>query len=109
MSMVVDEPDGRGRLLAKGAPEEILRRCTTFEAEGETFPCPPGFAQDLREECDALSAEGFRVLAVAYRVVSPKPAYGKEAECDPVLLASVAFLDPPKETAAPAPAELPPH
>jgi Mg2+-importing ATPase len=109
MSIVVDEPDGRRRLLAKGAPEEILRRCTTFEAEGETFPCPPGFAQDLREECDALSADGFRVLAVAYRVVSPKPAYGKEDECDLVLLGYVAFLDPPKETAAPAIAALRDH
>jgi Mg2+-importing ATPase len=109
MSIVVDEPDGRRRLLAKGAPEEILRRCTTFEAEGETFPCPPGFAQDLREECDALSGEGFRVLAVAYRVVSPKPAYGKEDECDLVLLGYVAFLDPPKETAAPALAALRDH
>jgi P-type Mg2+ transporter len=109
MSIVVDEPDGRRRLLAKGAPEEILRRCTTFEAEGETFPCPPGFAQDLREECDALSADGFRVLGVAYRVVPPKPAYGKEDECDLVLLGYVAFLDPPKETAAPAIAALRDH
>jgi Mg2+-importing ATPase len=109
MSIVVDEPDGRRRLLAKGAPEEILRRCTRFEAEGETFPCPPGFAQDLREECDALSGEGFRVLGVAYRVVPPKPAYGKEDECDLVLLGYVAFLDPPKETAAPALAALRDH
>jgi Mg2+-importing ATPase len=109
MSIVVDEPDGRRRLLAKGAPEEILRRCGTFEAEGETFPCPPGFAEDLREECDALSADGFRVLGVAHRVVPPKPAYGKEDECDLVLLGYVAFLDPPKETAAPAIAALRDH
>jgi Mg2+-importing ATPase len=109
MSIVVDEPDGRRRLLAKGAPEEILRRCTTFEAEGQTFPCPPGFAQDLREECDALSEQGFRVLAVAYRVVLPKAAYGKEDEGDLVLLGYVAFLDPPKETAAPAIAALQKH
>jgi Mg2+-importing ATPase len=109
MSIVVDEPDGRRRLLAKGAPEEILRRCTTFEAESETFPCPPGFAQDLREECDALSGDGFRVLAVAYRVVPPKPAYGKEDESELVLLGYVAFLDPPKETAAPALAALRDH
>ncbi|HEX4574790.1 MAG TPA: magnesium-translocating P-type ATPase [Gemmatimonadales bacterium] len=109
MSIVVDEPDGRRRLLAKGAPEEILRRCTSFEAEGDTFPCPTGFAEDLREACDALSADGFRVLGVAYRDVSPKPAYGKEDECDLVLLGYVAFLDPPKETAAPAIAALRDH
>jgi len=102
MSIVVDEPDGRRRLLAKGAPEEILRRCATFEAEGERFPAPLGFREDLREQCDALSAEGFRVLAVAYADVPPKPAYGKEDECDLVLIGYVAFLDPPKETAAAA-------
>jgi Mg2+-importing ATPase len=109
MSIVVDEPGGRRRLLAKGAPEEILRRCGSFEAEGETFPCPPGFAEDLREECDALSADGFRVLGVAYRVVPDKPAYGKDDEADLVLLGYVAFLDPPKETAAPAIAALRDH
>ena len=102
MSIVVDEPDGRRRLLAKGAPEEILRRSTHFEAEGQLYPCPPGFADDLREQCDALSADGFRVLGVAYRDVVPKPAYGKEDECELVLLGYVAFLDPPKESAAAA-------
>ena len=109
MSIVVDEPDGRRRLLAKGAPEEILRRSTFFEAEGEIFPVPAGFAEDLREQCDALSADGFRVLAVAYRVVTPKPAYGKDDECELVLIGYVAFLDPPKETAAPAIAALREH
>jgi P-type Mg2+ transporter len=109
MSIVVDEPDGRRRLLAKGAPEEILRRCVSFEAEGQTFPCPPGFAEDLREECDALSADGFRVLGVAYRDVAPKPAYEKEDEADLVLIGYVAFLDPPKETARAAIAALRAH
>ncbi len=109
MSIVVDEPDGRRRLLAKGAPEEILRRCVSFEAEGETFPCPPGFAEDLREACDALSADGFRVLGVAYRDVAPKPAYDKADESDLVLLGYVAFLDPPKESAAAAIAALRDH
>jgi P-type Mg2+ transporter len=109
MSIVVDEPDGRRRLLAKGAPEEILRRCVSFEAEGQTFPCPPGFAEDLREACDALSSDGFRVLGVAYRDVAPKAAYGKEDEADLVLLGYVAFLDPPKETARAAIAALRAH
>ncbi|HYL30504.1 MAG TPA: magnesium-translocating P-type ATPase [Gemmatimonadales bacterium] len=109
MSVVVDEPDGRRRMLTKGAPEEILRRCTAFEAEGEVFPAPACFDEDLREECDRLSADGFRVLGVAYRDVPPKPAYGKEDETELVLLGYVAFLDPPKETARPALAALGAH
>ncbi len=102
MSIVVDEPNGRRRLLAKGAPEEILTRTRLFEAEGEVLPCPPGFADALREQCDHLSEEGFRVLGVAYRDVEIKDAYGKEDETDLVLIGYVAFLDPPKETASAA-------
>jgi len=102
MSVVADLPDGSRRLLAKGAPEEILRRCTEFEADGERLPAPPGFAEDLREQCDKLNAEGFRVLAVAYRDVAVKPSYAKADESELVLLGYVAFLDPPKETARPA-------
>jgi Mg2+-importing ATPase len=109
MSIVVDEPDGHRRLLAKGAPDEILRRSTAFEVEGEVLPCPAGFAEDLREECDLLNGQGFRVLAVAHREVTTKPTYGKEDETDLVLLGYLAFLDPPKETAAPAIAALRDH
>jgi P-type Mg2+ transporter len=109
MSVVVDHPDGRRRILAKGAPEEILRRCTSFEADGDILPAPPGFAGDLREQCDALSADGFRVLAVAYKDVPPKPAYGRDDECELVLLGYVAFLDPPKDTAKAAIAALRQH
>ena len=67
MSVVVDRPDGTRRLYAKGAPEEILRRCTEFEGANQVLPAPPGFAEDLREQFDALSEDGFRVLGVAYR------------------------------------------
>ncbi len=34
MSVVVARPDGGYRLIAKGAPEEIFRRCTHFAAGG---------------------------------------------------------------------------
>ena len=72
-------------------------------------PVPPGFAEDLREECDALSADGFRVLGVAYRDLPTKPAYSKEDETDLVLIGYVAFLDPPKDTARAAIAALREH
>ena len=54
----------------------------------------------------ALSTDGFRVLAVAYKRLRNKPTYTKEDEYDLILKGYVAFLDPPKETAAPAIAAL---
>lgn len=106
MSVVVETPSSRLRLLVKGAPEEILSRCTSFEIDGALFPAEPAFADALREQYDALSAQGFRVLAVAHRDVTLKPTFTKEDERDLVLSGYIAFLDPPKESAAPAIAAL---
>ncbi len=109
MSVVVDRPDGVRRLYAKGAPEEILRRCTAFEADSQVLPAPPGFAEDLREQFDALSEDGFRVLGVAWRDVPSKESYGRDDEAEMVLLGYAGFFDPPKETAGPAIAALREH
>ncbi|MGD0655031.1 MAG: magnesium-translocating P-type ATPase [Thermoguttaceae bacterium] len=102
MSVVVETPDGVHRLICKGAPESVFQRCTKFELEGKLYPIDPLLIQDLKEEYDDLSADGFRVLAIAYKDLEHKPAYSKEDESDLVLKGYVAFLDPPKETAAPA-------
>jgi P-type Mg2+ transporter len=109
MSVVVEMPDGAHRLLTKGAPEEVFQRCTRFELEEEILPMDPVLIQDLRDEYERLSSDGFRVLAVAYKDLVPRPAYSKEDESDLVLRGYVAFLDPPKESAGPAIAALQKH
>jgi Mg2+-importing ATPase len=102
MSVVVKEPEGSCRLLTKGAPEEIFKRCTRFELHNEILPMDPILIQDLKEEYEELSSDGFRVLAIAYKDMEQKTIYTKNDETDLVLKGYVAFLDPPKETAAPA-------
>jgi len=102
MSVVVSTPQGKHRLICKGAPESVFSRCTQFELDGEVYPMEPLLLEDLREEYDQLSADGFRVLAIAYRDIDPKPTYSKDDEHDLTLKGYIAFLDPPKETAKPA-------
>ena len=102
MSVIVATPEGKFRLICKGAPESVFDRCSRFELDDEIFPMDPLLLQDLKEEYDRLSAEGFRVLAIAYRDCDPKPAYGKDDEQDLILKGYIAFLDPPKESAAPS-------
>lgn len=102
MSVVVKEPEGSYRLLTKGAPEEIFKRCTQFELHNEILPMDPILIQDLKEEYEQLSTDGFRVLAIAYKDMEHKISYTKSDENDLVLKGYVAFLDPPKETASPA-------
>ena len=102
MSVVVETPEGTHRIITKGAPEEIFRRCTRFELNGEIMPLEPILIEDLKEEYEALSSDGFRVLAVAYKDMPRKAAYSRADESDMVLRGYIAFLDPPKETAGPA-------
>jgi len=54
------------------------------------------------EEHRELGSDGFRVLALPYRDVPPRPAYSADDETDLVLRGYVAFLDPPKDSARPA-------
>ncbi len=109
MSVVVKLPAGEPRLLTKGAPEEVFLRSTHFELDGEVLPMDPILIQDLKDEYERLSRDGFRVLALAYKDVEKKAAYSRNDEVDLVLRGYVAFLDPPKETAAPAIAALQQH
>jgi P-type Mg2+ transporter len=102
MSVVVESPDGQRQLLTKGAPEAVFKRCTHFESEGEIFPMEPILAGDLVEQVNDLSADGFRVLAVANKKVDARAAYSKADEDGLVLTGYLAFLDPPKDTAAKA-------
>ena len=98
MSVIVDM-GGHNRLIAKGAPEEIFRRCKKFELENEFFDLTDMILTDLKEEYKNLSAEGYRVLALAYRDTDKsKIVYSKDDETDLILKGYVAFLDPPKPT-----------
>src|ERR1700678_36631 len=109
MSVVVGKAGGTHRLICKGAPESVFAKCTRFELDGDILPMDPLLLEDLKEEYDKLSADGFRVIAIAYRDLQPKPAYHKEDEKDLILKGYIAFLDPPKETAGPAIAALQKH
>ena len=95
MSVVVDM-NGKNRIISKGAPEEIFKRCTHYELDNGIYEMEPLVLSDLKEEYDKLSADGFRVLAVSYRDVDAKSAYSKDDEKQMILKGYLAFLDPPK-------------
>jgi len=100
MSVMVADPEGKAILLTKGAPEDVFHRCSQFELDGKLSPMEPDRMVGLKAEYDSLSNDGFRVLAVATKDLSGKLLCAKEDERDLVLRGYVAFLDPPKNTAA---------
>jgi Mg2+-importing ATPase len=100
MSVLVENSQGEAILLTKGAPEEIFHRCSQFELDGKLSPMDPSLMKGLKDEYASLSNDGFRVLAVAVKHLSDKRQCTKDDERDLVLKGYVAFLDPPKPSAA---------
>ena len=101
LSVVVENGGGRV-LITKGAPESVLACCTAHEVDGRQAPLDAA----TRARCEAtyreLSAQGSRVLAVAYRGVPLQAVYSARDEGELVLAGFVTFFDPPMEGVAAA-------
>jgi Mg2+-importing ATPase len=103
MTVVVAERDDHHLLICKGAVEEILAVCTRAQHGDEILPLTPDLLARMREVTASLNEEGLRVVAVASKEMPPvKDTYGVADESELTLIGYIAFLDPPKETTAPA-------
>ena len=109
MSVLVEDAEGQAILFTKRAPEEVFLRCSHFELDGKLSPMEPALMVGLKQEYDSLSNDGFRVLAVATKILTGKKLCALNDEHELVLRGYVAFLDPPKNTAAGALAALHKH
>ncbi len=76
-------------LICKGAPEEILKVCV----QGKDF------VATAIDQYEKLSAQGYRVLAIAVKKVNGREKFTKQDEMELSFEGFVAFLDPPKEDA----------
>ncbi|PJI50625.1 MAG: magnesium-translocating P-type ATPase [Pseudomonas sp.] len=103
MSVVVSEREDNHLLICKGALEEVLAVCETVETAGGIEPLTGARLESIRAVADGLNQEGLRVVAVATRELPPtRDIYGVADESGLCLAGYIAFLDPPKETTAPA-------
>ncbi|MFJ9718693.1 cation-translocating P-type ATPase [Streptomyces sp. NPDC101213] len=89
--------DGAGHhACVKGAPSELLARCTAVAWKGERRPLTEETRAAVVAAGDDLASQGLRVLAAARREVGgPRPAR-EEAESGLTLLGLVGMLDPPR-------------
>jgi Mg2+-importing ATPase len=107
LSVVLGREDGRHVLICKGAIEEVFAVCSRYEIGDEIGGLDRTHLETAQRQSAALNADGFRVIAVAYKELGgAKEVYGVADECDLTLLGYIAFLDPPKESAGPAIAAL---
>ena len=128
LSVVVADGAGERQMVTKGAVEEILGCCEHVELAGEIVPLTSELAESVHERTRKLNEEGLRVIAVARKrmgavrdgagapgipataasatPVASASTLSKDDEAGMTLVGYLAFLDPPKPSAASAVAEL---
>ncbi len=103
LTTVVRDKAGKTQMVTKGAVEEMLPVCSFAEYGGDVRPLTDEIRCRILRTVDDLNEKGFRVLAIAQKSnPSPESVFGVRDECDMVLMGYLAFLDPPKESAADA-------
>ena len=102
MSVIVQEAS-QVRMVTKGALEEMLSISNYVQDEGQIIALTDKIRADVLQAVSDLNDQGLRVLGVCYKNYdNPHHAFTVEDESDMILMGYLAFLDPPKPSAAPA-------
>lgn len=103
LSTVVEDRAGKRQMITKGAVEEMLGVCSFAEDDGTVQPLTDDVRTKILETVGRLNENGMRVIAIAQKSVDEsRTAYSVQDESGMVLMGYLAFLDPPKESAAAA-------
>ena len=104
MSVIVKEETQEGALLVtKGALEEMLSISSYVQDGKEIYPITEEIRQNILEAVSQLNEQGLRVLGVSQKFYpNNSHRFAVEDESNMILMGYLAFLDPPKPSAAPA-------
>jgi len=96
----IDGDDGQLVVHVKGAPEEVLARCTALAEESGEVVLTDDHRAELAARVEQWASSGLRVLAVADRVLPPATRAAdldrEYVECELTLIGLVGLMDPPR-------------
>lgn len=83
------------RIITKGAPDVLLKRCSNCYSGGQIVPI---FSKkdDINEQNNQMAEKALRVIAVAYKDVEKLPEM-QDAEKDLIFCGLIGMIDPPRE------------
>lgn len=102
MSVIVKDQHDKHFLIAKGAVAETLGICVSLRMQSADETLTPEKFDEVRGLARDMNDDGFRVIALGVREIEVKAAYSLADETDLTLMGFLAFLDPPKDSAAEA-------
>lgn len=104
MSTIHQLADGRYFVATKGAPDELLKRVTTINLNGEVQPMTDAIREEILAANTSLAVQALRVLAMAYKFIDTVPATmsSETVEFDLTYAGMIGMIDPERPEAAAA-------
>ena len=103
MSTIHKEADGTYFVAVKGAPDQLLKRVTRIEINGEIRPITDEDKQAILATNKDLAKQALRVLMMAYKTTNDIPTLESEVvESDLIFSGLVGMIDPERPEAAEA-------
>ena len=103
MSVIVKDDEDVISMVTKGALEEMLAISSHVEYKKRITVLTEEIRQEILAEVAQLNEQGLRVLGVSYKSdLEEDYDYEVKDESNMILTGYLAFLDPPKSSAAPA-------
>ena len=103
MSTIHKEADGTYFVAVKGAPDQLLKRVTRIEINGEVRPITDEDKQAILATNKDLAKQALRVLMMAYKTTNDIPTLESEVvESDLIFSGLVGMIDPERPEVAEA-------
>lgn len=103
MSTIHKEADGTYFIAVKGAPDQLLKRVTRIEVNGEVRPITEEDKNAILTTNKDLAKQALRVLMMAYKTSNEIPTLESEiVESDLIFSGLVGMIDPERPEAAEA-------
>ena len=104
MSTIHQLPNGQYLVAVKGAPDQLLKRCTTRDNAGDIAPITQDITDLIAENNSAMAHQALRVLAGAYKIIDelPEDISSETVEQDLIFTGLVGMIDPERPEAAQA-------
>ncbi len=91
----VHKMNGSYRVITKGAPEVLLKRCSHIYHNGSTHAINTGALKELIKQNQQMAGQALRVIAIAYKDMDCLDS--KKLECNLTFLGLIGMIDPPRE------------
>lgn len=90
--------DGQTTMLVKGAPDELLSRCSQININNQVQPLTEALRKQILDTNEDFARSALRVIGSAYKIVDQIDT-SFEAESDLIFDGLVGMIDPPREEA----------